>query len=135
MKGAKETFAELRKKKFKTAVISSGPLHLALRCKKELGINFIFSNELVIKNNIIRGGFNWPIGFGKDEKAIILDRLVKRLRISLQQVAYIGENDNDIGVCRKAGLSICFNSRSKELEKVCDFAVSGKDLTEILKYL
>jgi hypothetical protein len=34
-----------------------------------------------------------------------------------------------------AGFSIAFNSKSKELNKVCDVVIKEKNLKEILKYI
>src|SRR3989344_4353495 len=55
--GTKECISDLKEKGIKTAIISSGEKHLALRAQKELGIDYIFSNELVIKKNKITGSF------------------------------------------------------------------------------
>jgi len=135
VKGVKETFKELKKRKIKTALITSGASHLALRAKNELGIEFVFSNELVIKNNIITGDFKWPVGFGLKEKPIIVKHLVKEVRCSLKEIAYVGDNDNDIEVCKIVGLSIAFNIKHSKLAEVCDIIIEEDDLQAILKHL
>ncbi|MFH0978117.1 MAG: HAD family phosphatase [Candidatus Woesearchaeota archaeon] len=132
-KGAKATVKELKKMGIKTAIISSGPKDLAVRAKKELGIDFVFYNGLVIRDNKITGKFNWPIGHGTKEKIRIVKSLSQKLGISLQEVAFVGDNDNDVGVCKKVGLSIAFNSESKVLKKICDISIEGKDLTLVLR--
>jgi phosphoserine phosphatase len=133
-KGCKETFTKLRKRKIKTAIFTSGPKHLAMRAKKELRIDHCYFNELVISKNTITGEFKQPMGYGHCEKAVLLEQLAKRLGLPLYEICFVGEGDNDIGACRKAGLSISFNSKSKELDSVCDIVIKKKDLRQILGY-
>src|SRR3989344_3465140 len=89
---AEEVVNKLWKRKIKTAIITSGPRELALKAQKVLGIDFIFTNELVIKNNIITGDFKWPIADGKNEKVNALRKLCRKLNISLDEIAYVGDN-------------------------------------------
>ncbi|HXP50050.1 MAG TPA: HAD-IIIA family hydrolase [Bacteroidia bacterium] len=44
---------------------------------------------------------------GFDEKEKILDKWVKELKISYKNVAYVGDDINDLKVIRKAGFSAC----------------------------
>jgi len=131
--GVRETFSELRRRGIKTAIVSSGPTHLALRAQKELGIECVYSNELVVNNNRISGEFKWPIGHGNKTK--IVKTLSRKLGIRMAKVAFVGEGENDIEVCKAVGLSISFNSESKRLDDVCDLVIKRRDLREILKQL
>ena len=132
--GAKETFSELKKRKIKTAIITSGPRELALRAQKELGIDFIFTNELVIKDNVITGEFKWPVADGKNEKVKALKELCNKLNINLNEVAYVGDNYNDIGAFKIVGLAIAFNSEEEEVKKYAKIVIDKKDLREILNF-
>ena len=51
--GARETFARIQKAKDKSMLISSGSYDLALRAQKELRVDYIFANKLVVKNKLI----------------------------------------------------------------------------------
>jgi phosphoserine phosphatase len=133
--GVQETFTELKKRNIQTALITSGASHLALRAQSDLGIDFVYANELVIKNNIITGEFKWPVGFGLKEKPVIVTNLVKKLGYLLKDTVYIGDNDNDIEVCKIVGLSIAFNSMHAHLKEVCNISIEKKDLRQILRYL
>lgn len=135
IKGVRDMFEQIKKKHLKTVIITSGPLHLAVRAKKELGVDYIFSNELLIRNNVITGKFKWPVGCGTEEKLRILLGLVRRLGISLKDVVCVGNDENDVGVCEKVGLSIAFNSKSELLNRVCKVVIKEKDLRLILPYL
>ncbi|MBW2993072.1 HAD-IB family phosphatase [Candidatus Woesearchaeota archaeon] len=130
-KGAKQTFKELKQMNYKTAIISSGPKDLALRAKKELKIDYIFTNDLIIKNNKISGEFKWPVGDAR--KQVILRNLAEKLNIDLKDVIVVVHGDNDIRMAKTAGIAIAFNPSSKELIKYCCKTIRKDTLTSILK--
>ena len=133
IKGVKETIKELKKRGIKTAVITSGPRHIAERAKKELGIDYIYFNELVIKNGIITGEFFGPVGF--DKKADKLREVCKKENISLKETVTVGDDENDVPKAKISGLAIAFDSKSEKLNKVCNIIITKKDPREILKYI
>ncbi len=133
--GVKETFTELRKRGFKTAIISSSSIDAARRVQKDHGIDYIFANELVIRESKITGEFIWPIGPGKEKKAEIMKNLCSEIGILTKQAIYIGDSDNDIEAFRHAGLSIAFNSSSAELKKAATYTVDTNNLSDILKLI
>lgn len=123
--GVKKTFKEINKKGYLTAIISGSALDCARRVQKDVGIDYIFANELVIKNNKVSGEFIWPIGVGKEKKAKIIRDLCKDLEISPKEVVYIGDSDKDIEAFKEVGISIAFNSCSEELKKVATHIVDS----------
>ena len=130
-KGAKQTFRELKKMNYKTAIISSGPNDLALRAKKDLNIDYIFTNYLIIKNNKISGEFKWPVGDAR--KQVILRNLAEKLNVDLKDVIVIVHGDNDIRMAKTAGFAIAFNPTSEKLLKYCSKTIRENNLTAILK--
>ncbi len=96
--GVKECISELKERGFKTAIISSGEKHLALRAQKELGIDYIFTNELVIKNKKITGDFIWPVG--ADSKHVILRQLCEKLGITEKDVIFVGHDESDLKIAK-----------------------------------
>lgn len=133
MNGAKETFNELKKLGYKTAIISSGPKDLALRAKNDCGIDYIFTNELIIRNNKIAGEFKWPVADAR--KQVILRQLAEKHNLDLKDVIAVVHDDNDIRMAKTAGIAIAFNPVSEELIKYCSDVINKKDLREILKYI
>jgi len=131
--GVKDTFSELKKRGIKTVIISSGPKHLVERARDELGVDYVFSNNLMVSNGIITGEFDWPIGFGS--KAKFLKEVCDKENVLLSEVVSVGDNDNDVEKAKLVGFSIAFNSGSDELRSVCDVEIKKKDLREILPYL
>ncbi|MDP2750613.1 MAG: HAD family phosphatase [Nanoarchaeota archaeon] len=130
--GAKECFADLKEKGIKTAIISSGEKHLALFAQKELGIDYVFSNELMIKKNKITGDFLWPIG--ADNKDVFLKRLCEDLKIPIEETCVVGHDQADIKMARAAGWSIGFMPDDK-FRKVCDETIDKEDLWLVVKII
>lgn len=129
--GVKETFNELKKKGYKIAIISSGPSHLAKKAQKDLNIDYIYTNELVIKDNKVIGKFKWPIGDAK--KAVSLRKFCEMHHTLLKDCIVICHGENDIKMAKIVGFSIAFNPTTEELKKVCNFVIEkAKNLKEIL---
>lgn len=135
IQGAKKAVEEIKEKGYITAIISAGSIHAARRAQKDLGIDHIFANELVIKNNKISGEFLWPIGAGKGKKAEIMKSLCRDLGITTKECIYIGDSDTDIKAFEEAGLSIAFNPKTEGLEKAATHIVDSDNLADVLKYI
>lgn len=133
LKGAPETIHELKRKGYKIAIISSGSLHAARRAKDELGVDYICANELVIKDGMITGEFNWPVAY--DRKAVVLKRLAEEHNLHLSETIVVGDSPNDIKMMRLAGLGIAFCPESEALKKVANIVIDTPDLREILPHI
>jgi 3-deoxy-D-manno-octulosonate 8-phosphate phosphatase (KDO 8-P phosphatase) len=44
---------------------------------------------------------------GDDDKALVLDKWLKELNITSSQVAFVGDDVNDLTIIKKVGLSAC----------------------------
>jgi phosphoserine phosphatase len=134
MKGAKEALNELKKRGYKTAVITGSFRALAERAQKIFGLNYIIAHcDLIFdkKGNLKR----WrliPCDFkGKVE---YFNKLIKELNLSPLECAYVGDDVNDIPIFKKVSLSIAFNCLKEEVRKNAHTVINKKDLREILKY-
>jgi len=132
--GVKEAVSELKKRGVKTCILTSGPVQLAERAQKELGIDFVYGNEIIIKDNIITGEYNW-LSFDWDHKGEMVKRICKEHNIDINDTVVVGDNEQDIFKARVAGLSVAFNSKSEKLKKECSHFVDGNDLREILIWI
>lgn len=63
---------------------------------------------------------------GLDEKIIILDKWLKELNITYKNVAYIGDDVNDLRVIEKAGLSACPADANEVIRKKADIVLRRK---------
>jgi len=133
--GVKETFSHLRMKGYMTAIISASSIELARRVQKDFGVDYIFANELVIRDGRVAGEFVWPVGVGKEKKVQIIRNLCSNLNISLQEVIYVGDSDVDIEAFKIVGISIAFNSSSERLKKIATYVVDTCNLADIIKYI
>ncbi len=132
--GVREVFQQIKRKDYLTAIISSGPIDLARRAQHDLGIDFVYANELVIQNGRISGEFIWPVG-GKDKKVQIVKHLCQDLGIDTKEVIFIGDSEIDLEVFQAVGTSIAFNSHSIKLNKVATQIIEDHDLRKILPYI
>lgn len=68
-------------------------------------------NELAIKN-LIQGSKN---------KENDLLQIVKKLGLEMEEVAFIGDDLNDITAMKKVGIRGCPNDAVKEVQDICEF--------------
>lgn len=129
VKGIKPLIKALKKKGYKIVIVSSGPKDLALRAKKELGIDKVYTNELVIRDGKITGEFKWPIGAHR--KQVVLKEICREENIFFKDCVAVVHEDNDIKMAKTAGITIGFNPKG-EVRKYCNY--TAKDLKEILEY-
>lgn len=133
--GVPEVFKFVKEKGFISAIISASSIDVARRVQKDFGVDHIFANELVVKNGRISGDFIWPIGAGKEKKALIIRDLCRDLNVKPSEVIYIGDSDTDIGAFKEVGIAIAFNCKSNNLKKVATYIVDSDNLEDVLKYL
>jgi phosphoserine phosphatase len=131
--GVHEAIAELKRKGYLTAIISSGPKELAMRAQEELGIDYIYTNELVIEDNVITGEFKWPVAH--DRKAVAFRKFAEDHNLHLSEMIVVGDAVSDVKMMRLAGLGIAFCTKSEELKKVANVVVYKPDLREILPHI
>ena len=139
--GAKETFNELRKLGHTTMLISAGPYDLALRAKKEFGVDYIFANRLPIENGNVVGtsemGY-WRIR--NDSKVEPFEEIRTNLRLDGGKVVAVIHDKNDIKLAKHVksigGEVIGFMFESHpEVEENCTKIVRSKNLTDILVHI
>lgn len=106
MDGAGELIEFLRGNGIKIAIISSGLMCLASKVGRELGVDYVFANELVFdERGIITGKVRPHVDF--QGKGAILRRLKEELKPEL--TVAVGDGYNDIAMFREADVSIAIN--------------------------
>ncbi len=105
MEGAKELIEFLRENDFKIAILSSGLMCLAGRIAKELGVDYVFANELIFENGVVTGKVNPLVDF--KSKGIILRELRDELKPEL--TVAVGDGYNDLSMFKEADVSIAIN--------------------------
>ena len=128
--GAKELAGILRKLSLKTAIISGGFTYFGEILKQHLGFDYVFANQLEIKEGKLTGKVTGDIVDGK-MKASLLEQLAKKENISLEQVIAVGDGANDLPMLSKAGLGIAFRAKPI-VKKSAEQAISTSGLDGIL---
>ncbi|MEM4267888.1 MAG: HAD hydrolase family protein [Candidatus Woesearchaeota archaeon] len=101
--------------------------------------NFFDEDDILInrlsfdkKGKIVRMSFT---KYDFHKKALGLKKIARRHNLSTQECVFVGDHHNDIEIAKTAWLSISFNSKSRNLDKVCDVVIKRRDLRKILHYL
>jgi len=128
--GAFEWTATLRKKGCKTAVLTGGFDFFAERVKNELKLDYMFSNQLEIKDNKVTGEVLGEIVDGK-RKAALMEKIAQKECIPLDQVVAVGDGANDLPMITKAGLGVAFNAKPS-VALVATYNITQASLTTIL---
>ncbi|MCH8495211.1 MAG: phosphoserine phosphatase SerB [Balneolales bacterium] len=108
--GAENLITTLRKIGYKTAIISGGFQYFGKYLQKNLGIDYVFANELEIIDGKVTGRVSGTI-VDAERKAEILRELAVKERISLDQVIAVGDGANDLPMLSIAGLGIAFHAK------------------------
>jgi phosphoserine phosphatase len=134
MDGSIETLETLRAAGIKTAVVS-GSLDIVLR---KFFPDGCFDDVLVSRVEFDVHGkvCGWQATpYDLERKSDGLRLIAGRMGIPIERCAFVGDNKNDVAVARAAGYAISFNSKSPELDAVCDVVVRSRDLRDALRYL
>lgn len=108
--GADVLITQLRRLGYKTAILSGGFTYFAERLRKQLGIDYVYANTLVIENGQVTGQVEEPIVDG-ERKAELLRELAAREGISLEQTIAVGDGANDLPMLSIAGLGVAFRAK------------------------
>lgn len=111
-KGARRLIDTLKANGFKTAILSGGFTYFGKYLQNELGIDYVFANELEIINGKLTGGYLGEIVDG-EKKAEYLQELVKIEGIDINQTIAVGDGANDLPMLNLAGLGIAFHAKPK----------------------
>jgi len=112
--GAENLVSTLKVLGYKTAILSGGFNYFGRRLQRKLGIDYVFANELEIKDGKVTGNVVGQVVDGQ-RKATLLQELAEKEGIKLDQVIAVGDGANDLPMLAKAGLGIAF--RAKPLVK------------------
>jgi len=135
MKGARQTIEALKKNKMTPVIVSDNPEFLVRAVAKKLKIRHVAYNRILFDKK----------GYAYDTKPTHPSRNTRVSKVlavkdfakntSLKDCTAVGNNENDLALFKKVGLSIAFNSKDKELKKEADVSIKSNNLRSVLKYL
>jgi phosphoserine phosphatase len=110
MDGAERLIGVLKRLGYKTAILSGGFSFFGRVLQRRLGIDHLHANELEIRDGLVTGEIAAPIVDGA-RKAALLEEIVRREHLNMEQVIAVGDGANDLPMLRLAGLGIAFRAK------------------------
>jgi len=133
MEGADKLMTILKQCGFKIAILSGGFSYFGERLKKRFEADYVYANELEIKDGKLTGNYIGDIVDGK-RKAELLRLIAQVEHIDLQQTIAVGDGANDLPMINLAGLGIAFHAKPKVKESAGQ-SISTIGLDGILYFL
>jgi len=126
--GAERVVSTLKKLGFKIGIISGGFDYFGKYLQSKLGLDYVFTNGLEIKDGKITGNVAGEIIDGL-RKAEILKTIAIVENINLQQTIAVGDGSNDLPMISVSGLGIAFHAkpivRKKAKQSISSVGLDG----------
>ncbi len=113
-----------------TALVSGGFRQFTTAVAARLGFDSHQGNDLVIENGKLSGTVREPI-LGKDAKVTILQRMIRELSITEDDVLAVGDGANDIPMLLTAGMGVALHAKPR-VRQQARVAIDHGDLTSLL---
>jgi phosphoserine phosphatase len=128
--GAQRLISALKHFGYRTAIISGGFTYVGDRLKRELGIDYVYANELEMRDGVVTGAVVGEI-VDAERKASLLRSLCSNEGIALAQSIAIGDGANDLPMLATAGLGVAFHAKPIVRESA-SHAISNFGLDSVL---
>jgi len=132
-KGAHRLMKALKYYGYKTAILSGGFTYFGDYLQKELGIDYVYANQLEIKDGKLTGKYLGEIVDGA-KKAEYLKSIAEKEGIHINQTIAVGDGANDLPMLNLAGLGIAFHAKPKVKESAST-SISSLGLDGVLYLL
>jgi phosphoserine phosphatase len=129
-RGAERLITAARRAGVKTLLVSGGFTYFTDRVRERLGIDYAYSNVLVVEDGKLAGRVTGPL-VDAQGKAGHVARLKRELGIARERVLAIGDGANDLAMLAEAGTSIAYHAKPVVREKA-DYALDYAGLDGVL---
>ena len=102
----------LKKYGYKIAILSGGFTYFGNYLKERFGLDYVYANELEIKNGKLTGNYVGEIVDGP-RKAALLRQIADKEQVDIAQTIAVGDGANDLPMLATAGLGIAFHAKPK----------------------
>ena len=110
MEGAERLFRTLKARGAKAAILSGGFTFFGAVLKEKLGADYVFANELDVRDGFVTGEVRGQIVDGA-RKAELLVEIAGLEGIPLEQVVAVGDGANDLPMLGLAGMGVAFHAK------------------------
>jgi phosphoserine phosphatase len=100
---------------FKIAILSGGFTYFGNYLKQKYGIDYVYANELEIRDGKLTGNYVGDVVDGK-RKAELLRLIAQVENVDIAQTIAVGDGANDLPMLSVAGLGIAFHAKPKVKE-------------------
>jgi phosphoserine phosphatase len=128
--GARTLVRTLKRLGYEMAVVSGGFTQVIEPLVRELGIDHLAANVLVLQDGVLTGELEGPL-VDRAGKAAALVRFAEMAGVPLARTVAVGDGANDIDMLVTAGLGIAFNAKPV-VREAADTALSVPYLDAIL---
>jgi len=115
---------------YKLGILSGGFTFVGDYLKEQLGFDYVYANELVIRDGVVTGEVAGDIIDG-EKKALLLTELARKEQISIEQTIAVGDGANDLPMISIAGLGVDFQAKPIVRERASN-AISNVGLDGLL---
>ena len=130
MHGAKEACKSLKNAGWKIMAVSGGFTIMTDRLKQELGLDYVFSNELIFKNGVL-DDVKINVDSDKSKSAKIK---IEEWEQNKEEIVVIVDGANDIKLFDICGLGIAFRAQDIVKELATE-TLEEKDLSKIISII
>jgi len=134
MNGARDTVAELRRRGFRTVIVSAGIDLLSERVAAELGMDLQFANGMLTDGSGRLSG-EGVFRVRLMEKGRSVAEAAQILGVGKEDVVSVGNSRYDVSMFEHSALGIAFCPEDEEVRNGADFVVEEKDLRKVLDHL
>jgi phosphoserine phosphatase len=129
--GAERLIAAAKKNGVKTLLVSGGFTYFTDRVRERLGIDYAYSNTLVVDDDgKLSGTVTGPLVDAQGKVGHVA-RLMRELQIGRDRVLAIGDGANDIPMMDEAGTSIAYHAKPV-VREVAAYALDYSGLDGVL---
>lgn len=127
MTGAREACSALRRAGWKTMAVSGGFTIMTDRLKRELDLDYVYSNELVFEGGRLAGV---KVGVGADKAGPARVKM-SEWGVRPEDTVAVVDGANDIALLRMCGLGIAYRAQDR-VKELAGAVLEKKDLAGIL---
>jgi phosphoserine phosphatase len=108
--GAERLVEAARRHGLKTLLVSGGFTYFTDRVRERLGLDYAYSNTLVVEDGKLAGTVTGPL-VDAQGKAAHVARLKRELGLGAERVIALGDGANDLPMMAEAGTSIAYHAK------------------------